>query len=329
MKRILTTVGLVASLAITAAGCGSGSDGNGAGGESAVEVKAYYSAPITQFALASIADANDLFPSSIDVDVQGGDSTTGLALASAGRVQFYLQAAPVPEQMVSGGADVKWAGHWQQGIDVVFLGRNGVESVDDLKGKKFGIIQKGLTLSVMGNEAIRRAGLDPNDLTQLPLGTLPAVNAAFASGTVDAIVTDRASAQKLLSTVKDGKIIFDFYEEVGWNGAGVTVDTAWAKKNPEAAAAFMEGLQKALTMLRDEPEKAKTSLGKTTGLTGADLDFALSNFAEHSTETIQPVSEETEKSVLEVMAAEGNAWAKPDFAKQMIGDPALLSRVSK
>lgn len=326
MFKLLPAMAAASVLVVALSGCG-GTQPAPAAAEASkpTDVSLYYSAPITQQSLGTIAKEHNLFPSSVNVDVKGGDSTVGMTLVSSGRVQVYINASPTPEQVVSGGAQVKWAGTWQEGIDTVFLGRGGVETLQDMKGKRFGIIQKGLTLSVMGNEALRRAGLTAADYTSVPLGTLPAVNAAFAAGTVDGIVTDPASAAELLKKVDGSKSLFDFYGNIPWNGAGVALNTEWAAKNPAAASAVLEGLNAALQLIHEDPAKVTPTIGKLTGLSGAALDASVARFTEHSAKEIKPLTIETEKEIMQILNNDGEAWATSTFAEGMISDPKYLA----
>jgi ABC-type nitrate/sulfonate/bicarbonate transport system substrate-binding protein len=292
------------------------------------KVSVYYSAPAPQFSLPTIAKENGYFPDDLDVDVQGGDSTVGLSLAGSGRVQFYVNAAPVPEQIASGGAKIKWLAQWQDGIDIVFIGRPGIDDLAAMKGKKLGIIQPGLTLAVMGDEALKNAGLGKDDYTAVSLGTLPAVNAGFASGAVYWIVTDRSSAQKLLKQVDGSKILFDFYGNLPWIGIGVTGNTDWVADHPQQTVEFLQGLNEALKAVHADPAKTKPVIGKLTSLTGGDLDFAFKDFQDHSTQQLEPVAQKTEDNVMDVMAAAGNKWATPEFAKSMIGDPKYVQQAT-
>lgn len=325
--RRLLTVGVATGVALVATACGGQGDAERGTGD-AEKISVYYSVPTAEQSLASIAADNDLFPDGCEVDVQGGDSTVGYTLVTSGRAQAYINASPVPEQLASGGAPLQWAAMWQKGITTEFIARPGIDSVDDLKGKRIGIIQPKLTLSVLANAALRDAGLDPSEVKTVTLGTLPAVNSAFAAGTVDAIVTTSASAEALRAKIPGVTTLVDFSKDFPWIGSGIVVNTDWAKDNHDGVVCLLTGLNRALALVNDDPDAIKKTIGEVTSLSGKELDFAVQTVQDEFTDELQPVSEEQMTLVMKVMSEEGEEWTTKEFAGQMIGDPGYVKEAT-
>lgn len=321
-----TAAGAALVLSLGLAACGS--DDPAAEGDAApTPISVYYTSPLAGYSIIQVADDHDLFPDDIDVSVEGGDSTVGVTLASSGRVQMYLNTAPMTENIAHGGAALAWAATWTEGMNTLFIGRNGVESLEDMKGRSLGIVQPGLTLSVIANDALIDAGLSQDDYKSVSLGTVPALAGAFAAGTVDGAVLDRITAERLLSEVDGSVELFDYYDGTPFVGGGVSVNTDWLEENPEAATSFLEGLQAALDFMSENPEEAKKSISAMTGITEADaLDNAYQDFMDHSTDTLMPVSEEQMNASMRMLRNEGNDWATDEFGASVVIDPSYVEQ---
>lgn len=317
-RRSVIAASAVAASALFA-GC-SASDAE----EPVTTVSLYYSAPIIENAIAQIALDHDLYPDDVDVDVQGGDSTLGVTLAASGRAQVYLTAAPGHEQITSGGGSLAYAANYIDGMSAMLIARNGVTSFDDVEGATIGIIQPGLTLAVIADAALREAGHDPSEVTTLSLGTLPAVNSAFAAGTVDVVATNAAAAEQFLQSVPDAVVLRDFREDFAFIGAGVSINSDFAAEHPAAISGVLEGLNAALELFHSDPAAVRDTVGSFTGLSDAALDAAIEIFLDASTSTLQPVTVEQEEAVLAELLQSGYEWAEPSFAETMIADPAYL-----
>ena len=323
---------LAGTLIATLAGCqtSSGSEATGPG-EKPTPVNLYYTAALTQFSIPAIAEAFDLWPDDIDVTVDGGDSSVGMTLAASGRAQIYVNSAPIPEQLASGGAPLQWAATWAENVDYVFIARNGVKSLEDMRGRTLGIVQPGLTLTVLADDALRSGGLNTSDYTSRSLGTVPALVGAYQSGAVDAMVIDRTTAEIISAQIPDQVQLYDFYDnDYPWNGAGVAVNTDWADDNHDAVVSVLVGLQRAITLLREDPEKVKPVIAEFTGRTNpAELDIAVSNFLEHSLPTMKQTTREQQLNTFRVIRQDGKDWATEEFATKVIGDPTYIEEALK
>lgn len=321
------TAGIAASLVavvLAAAACGTE---DSSGNEGPTDVSIYYTSPLTQYAIAAIAEDHDLFPDDVNVKVEGGDSTVGVTLATSGRVQFYLNTAPMTENIAHGGAPIKWAASWQDGLNGLFIGRNGVEALADMKGKSLGIAQPGLTLSVVANAALAEAGLDSDDYTSVSLGTVPAMAGAFAAGSIDGVVLDRMSASRLLAEVDDAEILYDFSTDMPFVGSGVSVNTDWLAKNEDAAVSVLQGLQAALELFHNDPDAVRKSVTRVTGIQeGEQLDAVIKDFIANSNPTLAAVSEAQLDGAMTSLQLDGNDWATMDFAKTVVINPKFLQK---
>lgn len=323
VRRIAGIVAVTAAALLITAACGSG----GSEESGPTKVNIYYTSPLTQNAIASVAADHDLFPDDVDVKVEGGDSTVGVTLASSGRTQFYINTAPMTENIAHGGAAIGWAASWQDGLNGLFIGRNGVESLEDMKGKTLGIAQPGLTLSVIANSALVGAGVEEGDYKAVSLGTVPAMAGAFAAGTIDGVVLDRMSATRLLDEVEGSAILFDYATDLPFVGTGVSVNTDWLEKNEDAAVSVLKGFQAALELIHEDPDAVKPTITKVTGIQPGDqLDAALQDFIDHSNPGLKSVTDEQLEESMNALRIDGNDWATMEFARTTVIDPSYLER---
>ena len=327
-RLVILAVTTVSTLVLAAcgsddAGSGSGSASGSGGSSEPVEIAVYHG-PIAEQALPTIALDLGLYPEGCTVSMESGDANVGLTLVTSGRVQAYVNASPVPEQVASGGAPVQWAALFQEGISTEFIAQPGIDSVEDLRGKSIGIINPTGTIWALIQVALRDAGLEASDVTTVPLGSIPGVNSAFAAGTVDATVTTAGSVGAIKAQKPDTVTLVDFSEDFDWIGSGVAVNSDWAEENPDGLVCLLTGLNRALVAIQEDPEVARESLAKVTGQTGPGLDFAVESLPEVLTEQLQPVTLEQEQVVMDAMEEQGEDWATEEFAEQMISDPAWV-----
>ena len=323
-SRKFQVVALGAAVALLASACGSDSDsGSADGGSEPVEISIFYG-PIAEQALPVIARDNDLFPDDCTVDLQTGDGNVGISLVGSGRVQGYLNAAPVPEQVAQGGAPVQWVAMYQEAVAAQLVAQPGIDSVADLKGKTIGIVGPTGLLWTLTQAALHDAGLTADDVTTLPLGGVPAVNAAFVAGSVDAIVTPSGAAVQILAQKPDTVTLFDYSEGFEWIAGGIAVNSDWAEENPDGVVCMLTGLNRAVQLVKSDPEKAKPSVAEVTGQSGPALDASMGALQSMFADQLLPVSEEIESKVMEELRTQGLDWATDEYGQSMIADSSYV-----
>lgn len=73
----------------------------------------------------------------------------------------------------------------------------GVHKVEDLKGKRIGITQKGSSFHYMIGRILEAKGINPDEVTLVPLGKLSAVMAALQTGKIDACILNEPNVTKV------------------------------------------------------------------------------------------------------------------------------------
>jgi ABC-type nitrate/sulfonate/bicarbonate transport system substrate-binding protein len=327
----------VAGLALLTAGlvgCGSSDSGSSSSTASSSSTSSSSSKPTDVLFYSGVKNADEvipqlavdqkLFPPSVDVDLKYGTQAVALPLLATGKAQFLLNPSPSVE-VAPEGQPIKWAANYENIANAVFISQPDIKTCEQMRGKRLGIIIPGSTLALLAQQALKTCGLTPSDYKTVPLGDFGAVLAAFQAGTVDGIVTDPGAANAARANVPELNVLYDFYaQKFPWNYMGIATNSDWARDNPEALKAVLQGLNAALKMLHEEPEKAKASLATVTGLQGPALDGAYKLLDERLQQQLTPVSDDAEQRVLEVMKESG-AKVADDPASYFL-DPTYLQQ---
>jgi NitT/TauT family transport system substrate-binding protein len=148
-------------------------------------------------------------------------------------------------------------------------GSPNMKSLKDGKGKKFAISRFGSLSEFLTRSALRRAGVDPKDVTMVQIGATPARFTTLASGMVDATilwfpVTERAKAAGL-NKLFDLK---DLYPN--WTNVGFIARESWLAKEKEQATKFLRAYQRGVKHTRENRDDGIRALRKYVGLNAAE-----------------------------------------------------------
>src|SRR6476620_5883651 len=174
---------------------------------------------------------------------------TNLQAMIGGDVQ--IMAGGVPETVLSraSGGDIKnfWA--ISNVMPVQIYGSTKLKSLKDGKGKKFAISRFGSLSEFLTRSALRRSGVDPQDVTMVQIGATPARFTTLATGIVDATilwfpVTERARAVGM-NKLFDLKDIYP-----NWTNVGFIAREAWLAKEKDQAARFLLAYQRGVKHTR-------------------------------------------------------------------------------
>ena len=131
-----------------------------------------------------------------------------------------------------------------KGLNILIVSaKSKAQTLSDLKGKKIALA-KGTTMHVFFIKALKEAGLKESDFQIIQLQSDEAV-AAFESGAVDAWVG--ADPYTTIQVKKNGARVLTSAESLGIKAPSFTFGrTDFVKEHPQAAGAYLRGLQKAI-----------------------------------------------------------------------------------
>jgi len=169
-----------------------------------------------------------------------------------------------------------------------------------LKGRTIGVTSPGSSTDILVRAAMIQQGLDPDkDANITPVGA-SAMAAAFTRGQLDAFMLSSPSADAA-AEAGDGVVAVNFaqgeYKPISGPLSMVMNTTPkTAESKGEELACFTDALQQALTLMKDDPEKAKEYAWQEfdgvveRGQFDATIDDSISAFATSTdvdTKTIQ------------------------------------------
>lgn len=131
------------------------------------------------------------------------------------------------------------------------------KSIADLKGKKIGVTAPGSSTNMVANFVLAKAGLKPNDVSFVGVGTSAGALAALRSGQIDAISNLEPVVTMLLQkndikSIVDTRTMKDTIDLFGGPMPAATLytTTAFMQKNPNTVQALTNAMVRALKWLQ-------------------------------------------------------------------------------
>ncbi len=202
--RVLGSMGLTLAMLVSA--CGGSASTGGAGGSPATSAapttaaKASCSAKKVTIAVPVappnvvhltpyVADALGYFKDeNLTVDLVKFDGGVGSLRASAsGAIDLAGTSTEPVVDAIANGADVKIVYSYAPNVDVSFAVAPSIKTLADLKGKKMGVQEPGGFADVMTRLVLKKAGIDPKEVTFVTTTTQGRVQ-ALATGQTDTAV---------------------------------------------------------------------------------------------------------------------------------------------
>lgn len=122
----------------------------------------------------------------LDVKLTVGQSNTTMAALLAGQVNIGQTGGPELLNAIAGGADLVAVATLVPVYPYRLFATKDIQKPSDLKGKKIGITNFGSTIDLATRLALTKLGVNPSDVTFVPLSTVAARTAAMLSGQIAA-----------------------------------------------------------------------------------------------------------------------------------------------
>jgi NitT/TauT family transport system substrate-binding protein len=251
--------------AVLLAGCGSTGQPAGTAAGSPAKTQAVASSALTKLLVIYSASSIDQMPewaaqdggyfqkNGLEVDLQyvaGGTKTIGALLA--GESQISIQGGNEAMSAVAGGADLVLIASLLPVYAFKFEAGPGINSVEDVKGKKLGVSTIGGTADVALRTFLRKHGIDPDkDVTIVATGDSTTSQAALRSGAVQASLS--VPPNSLQAEAAGTHPIADLASERIPNAQNsVTVQRAWLNANRPAAQELVASLVQGLARIKKD-----------------------------------------------------------------------------
>lgn len=137
-----------------------------------------------------------------------------------------------------------------------------IQRAEDLRGAKIGVTTLGSATHQFADFVVRRAGLQPGDVTPVAIGTAARAVAAMERGVVDVgVVTDftirylekKNGPLRLLADTRTREGVRALHGVEAFPGTVLMAQTAWLDANRAAARNTAEAVWKAVEWMRQHP----------------------------------------------------------------------------
>lgn len=126
---------------------------------------------------------------------------------------------------------------------------NGITKLEDIKGKRIGITQKGSTFHYMLGRMLETKGLTLEDVEIVPLGKLSAVMATLESKQIDGAILNEPNITKV-QTAGYGKLVTQVGDVIPYQTSALFFSPKFLK-NEDAAVRFLRAYKKACNYYYD------------------------------------------------------------------------------
>lgn len=253
MKKFLSFLFLLC-MTVAFAGCGGSSTSPQPSGSSPAKVTLGMLRLTSSAPLFIAMDKGYFTEEGIEIDPQWFDAAQPIAVATASS-QIDVGATGITAGLYNMAAQgqklyiVADKGREEKGFPSSALLANtaayddGLQSIEDLRGKRIGMTQKGSTYEYMIGRLLESRGLSLDDVTLVPLGKLSAVMAALQSGQIDACVLNEPNVSKSI-TEGYGRLIIQVGDVIPYQTSAVFYSPEFAQ-NTDVGTRFMKAYHKA------------------------------------------------------------------------------------
>jgi len=185
--------------------------------------------------------------------MMGGSGAAMAAAIKAGDIDIALGGAAQYMGFIANGAvDGKLIGELTDN-NYAILGADGITSVDQLRGKKFGISSHNAADHVYSIAVLSRFGIKPEEIEWIPLGNAPARLSALMTDNVQGIeitITSlpESEADRIISSPDESPVPFV--------GSGVFATSAMIEGRRADLRLFLDSVGKGADWIRAHPEEA-------------------------------------------------------------------------
>jgi NitT/TauT family transport system substrate-binding protein len=235
-------------------------------------IRIAYSSVNPHALLVSMAEKRGLYAkyglSSVVIYVSGG-STAIQALVSGDVDLGQLTGAPGVAANLR-GADIIYIAMSDDKMGYQLVTRREFKNVAELKGKRFGISRFGSSSEFGARIMLKRAGLDPKEVSILQIGNEAERLAALKSGSIDASVFNApfgSEARKFnLNILADAAALGIPYFNTGICGSAKLL-----QKNDNKILNFLRAYVEAIKIFKTEPDYTLRALAQFTRVSDPEL----------------------------------------------------------
>ena len=200
--------------------------------------------------------------------------TADMPLGMIGEPAALLQAAEGADlRLVASFSDIKLSGH--------LVARPGINTPEDLRGKRLGarVIGAGLWISTI--LALEQLALDPrrDEITILPVGNPVQIFRALEQGEIDGALVSAAQSRELQAKGFSA-LLREYPPDISSFGGGLVVANSFLSSNRDVVSNVVHALLEALALCLGGRNKAKVMQAFKAALSITDEESAASSLGE-------------------------------------------------
>ena len=194
----------------------------------------------------------------LTVDLVRFDGGVGSLRASAsGAIDLAGTSSEPVIDAIANGADVKIVYSYAPNVDVSFAVGPNIKALADLKGKKMGVQEPGGFADVMTRLVLKKAGIDPKDVTFVTTTTAGRVQ-ALATGTTDTAVLHIDQVKNAAKQNPQIHVLSNMNEILSdYQYAVYVVPTETLKSDPSTTECIIRALVRANRAMYDPANRQK------------------------------------------------------------------------
>lgn len=254
-------------------------------------------------------------------------TVTGVQAMIAGELDFVATGCPELFRAKRQGFDMRVVGDFAPVNVYLIASRKEITDPKQLKGKRVGVNQILDTSHVSARFALRHAGVDPDSVTFIQVGSTPERFAALRAGTVDGAV-QAALFKPVLAQQGLNNLISLYDMKIPYCSGGFAAGAETLKKYPRFAEATLRAAVRGHAFLGKGPEdQSKAIMSRYMRLPVSDprLVASYNFFAKDAYFGAPKTSVEAARITLDMMAETEPAWKK-EKAEAFL-DTSIMSRL--
>lgn len=206
-----------------------------------------------------VADSFGYFKDeNLTVELIRFDGGVGSLRASAsGAIDLAGTSSEPVVDAIANGADVKIVYSYAPNVDVTFAVGPSIKTMADLKGKKMGVQEAGGFADVMTRIVLKKAGIDPKDVTFVTTTTAGRVQ-ALATGVTDTAVLHIDQVRTVAKANPQIHVLANMWDVLtDYQYAVYIVPTQTLKDDPSTAECLIRALMRANRAMYDPANRQK------------------------------------------------------------------------
>jgi NitT/TauT family transport system substrate-binding protein len=254
-------------------------------------------------------------------------TVTGVQAMISGELEFVATGCPELFRAKRSGFDLRVVGDFAPINVYLIASRKEITDPKQLKGKKVGVNQFLDTSHVSARFALRHAGVDPDSVTFIQVGSTPERFAALRAGTIDGAV-QAALFKPVLAQQGLNNLISLYDMKIPYCSGGFAASAETLKKYPRLVEATMRAVVRGHAFLGKGPEdQSKAIMSRYMRLPVNDPRLVASYgfFAKDAYFGTPKITAESARTTLDMMGETDASWKKEKVESFI--DTSFVSRL--